>query len=130
MTTPEATTTRETAATAAGRRDWQAAYDAYAAMDDRTAADLEGLAEAAWWLGRMRESIERLSDAVRAYCAVDDRRAASRTAFLLAVSTRLVGDPAASAGWMRRAERALADLPEGAEHGYRDAMKLPGAISV
>jgi DNA-binding NarL/FixJ family response regulator len=103
---------------AAGRRDWQAAYDAYTAVDDRTATDLEGLGEAAWWLGRMRESIEHHTDAFRAYCALDDNRAASRTAFLLAVSTRLVGDPAASAGWMRRAERALADLPEGAEHGY------------
>jgi DNA-binding CsgD family transcriptional regulator len=106
------------AVTAAGRRDWQAAYDAYTAIDPRTAADLEALGEAAWWLGRMRESIEHHTDAYRAYCESDDLRAASRTAFLLAVSTRLVGDPAASVGWVRRAERALTGLPEGSEHGY------------
>jgi len=118
VTTREGAAAREAATAAAGRRDWQTAYDAYTAVDGRTAADLEGLAEAAWWLGRMRESIGHHSEAFRAYCAVDDRRAAARTAFLLAVSTRLVGDPAASAGWMGRAERSLADLPECAEHGY------------
>jgi DNA-binding CsgD family transcriptional regulator len=118
VTTREGAAAREVATAAARRRDWQDAYDAYAAMADRSAADLEGLAESAWWLGRMRESIQRYDEAFRAHSAAEDARSAARTAFLLAVSTRLVGDPAASAGWMRRAERALADLPEGAEHGY------------
>jgi DNA-binding NarL/FixJ family response regulator len=114
----EHVTTRDVAVTATRRRDWQAAYDAYTTIEDRTAADLEGLGEAAWWLGRMRESVEHHTEAYRGYCDDRDLRAASRTAFLLAVSTRLIGDPAASAGWVSRAERSLADLPEGAEHGY------------
>lgn len=100
------------------RRDWAAAYDAYAALPDRTAPAVEGLAEAAWWLGRMDESISSYAEAYRLHLDAGDGEMAARTAVLLSIHTRLVGDAAQSAGWDSRAQRILADLPECAAHGY------------
>jgi tetratricopeptide (TPR) repeat protein len=80
--------------------------------------DTDGLAEAAWWLGRMQESIGLYTAAYRAHCDTGDLRGAARTSLLLAVSTRLVGDAAPSVGWTRRCQRVLDSLPEGPEHGY------------
>ncbi|MFP5346827.1 MAG: LuxR C-terminal-related transcriptional regulator [Actinomycetes bacterium] len=109
---------REQAKAAAGRRDWKAAYEAYAGLGSRTGTDLDGLAEATWWLGRMTESISRYTEAYRAHCAEGDLRSAARSSFLLALSSRLVGEPAQSLGWMHRCGRLLQSLPEGPEHGY------------
>lgn len=95
------TATREQASQAARRRDWQAAYDAYAGLDSRTADDAEGFADAAWWLGRMEESIGLYDEAFHAHLAGDDARGAARTAFLLAMYTRLIGEAARSAGGSR-----------------------------
>lgn len=100
------------------RRDWSAAYDAYAALPDRGPAAVEGLAEAAWWLGRMDEAINLYTEAYRLHLEADDAESAARTAVLLSIHTRLVGDAAQSAGWVGRAQRVLEDLPEGAAHGY------------
>jgi DNA-binding NarL/FixJ family response regulator len=111
-------TLREQAAKAAGLRDWQAAYDAYAAVVDRTPADTEGLGEAAWWLGRMDESILLYTAAYRFHLDGGDLPGAARTAFLLAIHTRLVGEAAQSVGWLARSQRVLESLPEGVEHGY------------
>jgi DNA-binding CsgD family transcriptional regulator len=100
------------------RRDWQAAYDAFAALPERTGAVVEGLAESAWWLGRMEESIRLYSEAFRLHTEAGDGEAAARTAVLLSIHTRLVGEAAQSAGWVGRAQRVLEDLPECAAHGY------------
>jgi DNA-binding CsgD family transcriptional regulator len=121
-------TTRDQAVAAAERRDWQAAYDAYGALAERTPSDLEGMAEAAWWLGRMAESIDRYGAAYRAHLEAGDDAAAGRTAFLLAIHSRLVGEPAQSAGWLNRANRLLRDLPEGAEHGYVLYLEIAGSM--
>lgn len=100
------------------RRDWQAAYDAFVALPDRTGAVIEGRAESAWWLGLMDESIRLYAEAYRLHLESGDGEAAARTAVLLSIHTRLVGEPAQSAGWVSRAHRVLEDLPESAAHGY------------
>jgi DNA-binding CsgD family transcriptional regulator len=109
---------RELAKTAAIRRDWSGAYNAYAALASRTGDDAEGLAEAAWWLGRMTESIDLYAEAFRAHGEVGDQHGAARTSFQLAVATRLLGERAQSVGWLRRCERVLESVPDGPEHGY------------
>jgi DNA-binding CsgD family transcriptional regulator len=109
---------RAQAKAAAARREWQAAYQAYLGIAERTGEDTEGLAEAAWWLGRMSESISHYTEAFRAHCSSDDLRGAARTSFLLAICTRLVGESAPGLGWMGRCQRVLESLPEGPEHGY------------
>lgn len=109
---------RHEAKAAASRRDWPTAYDSYGGLPALTADDTDGLAEAAWWLGRMQESIGLYTAAYRAHCDNGNLRSAARTSFLLAVSTRLVGDSAQSLGWTGRCQRVLDSLPEGPEHGY------------
>ena len=100
------------------RRDWPAAYDAYAAVPERTPEVVEGLAESAWWLGRMDEAIRGYTEAHRLHLDASDLEAAARAAVLLSIHTRLVGDAAQSAGWVGRAQRVLEELPECAAHGY------------
>ena len=121
-------TTRELAGAAARRRDWQAAYDAYTALPDLVAADLEGLAEAAWWLGRMQESIGRYTEAYRRYLDDGNGCGAGRTALLLAIHTRLVGEAVQSAGWLNRAQRLLHELVECAEQGYVLYLQIAGRM--
>jgi len=103
---------------AAARRDWQAAYDAYAAIDDPDATQTEGLAEAAWWLGRMDEAIRVYADAYRLHLEADDPGAAALAAVQLGIHTRLVGEAAQSDGWIGRAVRLVDSLPESPAHGY------------
>lgn len=100
------------------RRDWSAAYEAFAALPERTGPVVEGQAEAAWWLGSMAESIRLYGDAFRLHTDAGDGAAAALTAVHLSIHTRLVGDAAQSAGWVSRAHRLLEDLPECAAHGY------------
>ncbi len=100
------------------RRDWQAAYDAFAALPERTGATVEGLAESAWWLGRMDESIRLYSEAFRLHTDAGDGGPAVLVAVQLSICTRLVGEAAQSAGWVNRAQRILEDLPECSAHGY------------
>jgi DNA-binding CsgD family transcriptional regulator len=103
---------------AVGRRDWQAAYDLYAGLSDRSADDIQRLAESAWWLGRMDESIRLYADAYREQLSAGNDEGAARAALLLAISCRLVGEMAQSDGWLGRCTRLLESMPEGAEHGY------------
>ena len=121
-------TTREQAGAAARRRDWQAAYDAYTALPDLVAADLEALAEAAWWLGRMQESISRFTEAYRRHLDEGDDCGAGRTAFLLAIHTRLVGEAVQSAGWLNRAQRLLDGVAECADQGYVLYLRIAGRM--
>lgn len=108
----------EEAAQLRRRRDWPTAYDAYAALPERSAEVVEGLAEAAWWLGRMAESIEVYTEAYRLHLDAGDLERAAHVAVLLSIHTRLVGEPSQSAGWIGRAQRVLESLPECAAHGY------------
>ena len=100
------------------RRDWSAAYDAFASLTDRTATVVEGQAEAAWWLGQMDESIRLYTDAYRLRQDAGDLERAAHVAVLLSIHTRLVGEASQSAGWISRSHRVLDDLPESAAHGY------------
>lgn len=100
------------------RRDWSAAYDAYASFTERTGEVVEGQAEAAWWLGQMDESIRLFTDAYRLHQEAADLERAAHVAVLLSIHTRLVGEASQSAGWTSRAHRALEGLPESAAHGY------------
>jgi DNA-binding CsgD family transcriptional regulator len=99
---------------AAAREDWP---EVYAVLHDAdpgalAGADLDALADAAWWLSRVEESIDARR---RAYTAhVDDGadRAAARAAWMLSVEHDLAGREAVAAGWLGRARRHVADQPE------------------
>lgn len=101
-----------------GRRDWQAAYDAFRACDELRADDHDALAESAHWLGLADEVIESYGEAYRHHVEAGDARRASLSAFMLAIYLRLRGDGARADGWLARSQRLLAGEAEGAEHGY------------
>ena len=121
-------TQREQAARAVARRDWQAAYDLYSGLRDRSADDTQALAESAWWLGRMDESIRLYAEAYRQQRAAGNDEDAARASLLLAVSCRLVGELAQSDGWLSRCTRLLESMPEGAEHGYSLYLRIAGLL--
>ena len=107
--------------TALARHDWPGAYEAaHAATVDSAegeAARADLLAEAAWWLGRLDESIEAREHAYRAFDELGDRRAAGQCAVWLYETNAIRARPVIAGAWLRRARRALADDPECVAHG-------------
>jgi len=108
------------ARTAYEQQRWDAGYAAFTAADgaDLTAEDLAALADCAWWLGLVDESIaagERAFRAARQECRPP---AAASAAIGVAVNLLMRGDDVAGSGWLGRAADVLADEPECAEQGY------------
>ncbi len=101
--------------------DWQRAYELLSRAD-RVAAlsaeDLEGLAEAAYWLGRYREALPARQRAHHAYLQAGDHHRAAVAAVILAMQNLGLRQFAVASGWFQRAQRLLAAEPDCAEHGY------------
>jgi len=109
---------REAGRSAAARGAWREAYDLLLSADDLEAADLENLAEAAWWTGKLDEAIERRERAYTAWIEAGDKRRAAYVALLISQDYYGKAALSPSAGWHAKAERLLADEPESVEHGY------------
>ncbi|MDQ3764955.1 MAG: AfsR/SARP family transcriptional regulator [Actinomycetota bacterium] len=101
--------------------DWQRAFDLLSCAD-RTAPlvaeDLDGLAEAACWSGRYRESLSARQRAHHAFLQDGDHRRAAVAAVMLAVHHGALRQFAVSSGWFQRAQRLLEAEPDCAEYGY------------
>lgn len=117
----------------------EAAHDSAAA----TAEALRGLAEALWWLGELDEAVVRWEQAYAAFRRRPDPAQAAQTALRLCFDYRAhVGNPAAAAGWRRRAARLIDEFsldelrgwlafitaydeqdPEGSERWAREALE-------
>lgn len=110
----------ETARLAAGRGHWTEAYDCFRSADVAAldAVDLELLADCAWWRGRVEEDLQFRAHAYAGFVADAEHRRAAYAAWLLSARHRIRGEHSAASGWLRRAQRWLDSLPEGAEHGY------------
>ncbi|HKR48751.1 MAG TPA: AfsR/SARP family transcriptional regulator [Pseudonocardiaceae bacterium] len=101
--------------------DWQRAFEMLSAADREgrlTAEDLDGLAEAACWLGCYRESLAARHRAHQAFLRTGNQRRAALTASMLAMHHGGLRQFAISSGWFHRAQRLLEDEPDCAEHGY------------
>ena len=115
-----------------GRR-WEPARAGFRAAADRgedlSADDLAAWADAAWWLG-LAEETERVGERAHARFVAENRpRDASSAAIGVATSLFLRGDQTAGAGWLARAQRLLADLPESADHAYlRYLIEVDGGL--
>jgi class 3 adenylate cyclase len=110
---------------AARRRAWRDAYELLSRADEAdealTPEDLENLADAAWWTGRLDEAIALRERAFAASVETGEPRRAAMLAALLAMDYGLRGSLSVSSGWISRGERILAeaaDEPEGIEHGH------------
>ncbi|HEX2110020.1 MAG TPA: adenylate/guanylate cyclase domain-containing protein [Gaiellaceae bacterium] len=117
-----------------GRRHaWRDAYELLRRADEKgelTAEDLEQLAEAAWWTGRLDEAIEVRERAYAAYVAKDENRRAAGLAVMLSIDYANKGALAVANGWLRRANRLLEDEDEGVEHGYLALAQGMGAFEM
>lgn len=102
------------------REAWAEAYESLSAADtaDLSPADLEGLADAAWWLGRLEESLGVRQKAYAGYSAAGDEVRAGGLAIRLGIEHVLREEPAVGAGWLARAHRHLDDRVEVPEHGF------------
>lgn len=105
---------------AAGRGRWAEAYDILRSADESALdpADLELLADCAWWRCRVDEEIAICQRAHAGFVALGQVRRAAYTAWMLSVRHGLRGERPAASGWLRRAQRLLAEEPECLEHGY------------
>ncbi|MGH3776717.1 MAG: BTAD domain-containing putative transcriptional regulator [Pseudonocardiaceae bacterium] len=101
--------------------DWSAAFELLSAADHAgqlTAEDLDGLAEAAYWLGRHREALSARQRAHHAYLQAGDHRRAAVAAVILTIQHGGFQQFAVARGWFQRAQRLLEAEPDCAEHGY------------
>jgi ATP/maltotriose-dependent transcriptional regulator MalT len=80
--------------------------------------DLETLADAAWLVCRLDESYLVRQKAYARFVERHEGRPAARTAWRLFWEQLYNGSQAVALGWLRRARRHLAAIPDSPEHGY------------
>jgi ATP/maltotriose-dependent transcriptional regulator MalT len=103
------------------RGDWRGARSGFekALELEESAAALEGLGTACWWLDEQAAVFDARERAFRLYRAAGDFRSAARLASLIAIDyAEYRGDLAVSSGWLDRAEHLLEGKAPVAEHGW------------
>jgi DNA-binding NarL/FixJ family response regulator len=118
---------------ALSRGAWEEAREWFeAALHDReTAAALEGLSWAAWWLNDANAVFATREQAFRRYRAEGELRGAARMALWLSADhLEFRGETAVANGWRERARRLLGDLEEGPEHGWLAVLEGSLALEV
>lgn len=105
---------------AIGREAWAEAHEELRHVDrsSLTPQDLQGLADTAWWLGRVDDSIAARRDAYSGYASAGDDRRAAFTAVRLFIEYFFRSEPAEATGWLMRAQRHVETHPECVELGY------------
>lgn len=106
--------------TATADPSWPETHARLAAADPGTLStdELELLAEAAFWLGRPRETIAARQHLHRRYRDAHDARRAAKTAWLLFTNHFDLDETAAASGWLNRARRHVEEIPDQVEAGY------------
>ena len=103
------------------RHNWKEAFDLLTAADaDRNLAapDLEMLAEAAWWIGRLGACIAARERAYVAYMGNAAHPQAAMVALALTKDCFAKREVQVAQGWLNSAERQLQQIQESVEHGY------------
>jgi tetratricopeptide (TPR) repeat protein len=103
------------------RHAWREAFEQLRAADlaePLPPEDLELLAEAAWCVGRLDDSIAVWERTHAAYLGRGDRRRAGFLALLLGHGHFAKGKASQANGWMRRAEQSLAAEQNSIEYGH------------
>ena len=108
------------------RHDWGEAYDLFTASDAAgglTPADLELLADAAWWTGRLNACIAARERAYTSYVQSGNNPRAAMVASELTRNHFAKGEAPIGVAWLNRAERLLQQEPESIVHGYLTRMR-------
>jgi class 3 adenylate cyclase len=104
---------------AAARGAWAEAYELLApAAASLGGEDLEALANAAFWTGKLDEAIDFRERAHGAFVAEGDKKRAAMLALIISRDYLMKFDTAVSNGWFAKAQRLLADEEESEVHGY------------
>ena len=107
--------------TALQRHEWRAAYELLTEADattELTADELELLAQATWWVGKLPDAIEARERAYASASKTGNMQLATQLAILLARDNAFRNNDAMSAAWLARAERMLEGAPENPGHGW------------
>lgn len=113
------------------RRDWVRARDGFTGARDRGALssdDVYALADSAWWLGLLDESLSACEEAYRLYLHDALPRKAAVCALAIGYTLSLRGEAAIASGWMSRAVRLLQDEPECVEQVYLVYIDVESAL--
>ena len=117
---------------AISRHAWREAHSALKEADngELSADDLSALAQAAWWVGQVDESISASERAYNAYLDEGNPQMAAVTA--LGLSHDYSGKLAhsISRGWFGRAERLLENEEESFAHGYLSWMRTHALMAM
>lgn len=103
------------------RHAWREAFEQFRAADAAgplSSEDLEGLAEAAEWIGRLDDRIAARERAHAGHLERGNPRRAGFLALQLAHDHLAKGQGALATGWLRRAERLLEPERDSIEYGY------------
>jgi class 3 adenylate cyclase len=106
---------------ASTRHVWHEAFGFLSAADSSSplsSEDLERLAEAAWWTGRLSASISARERAYAMNVETGNSCQAGRVAIEVARNYFQKGDAEVGTAWLNRAERFLQGEPECIERGY------------
>jgi len=110
----------ERARAAADGESWADAYASFAAVEpsELTPVDWEHFADAAWWLGRIDESITARNKAYAGYVEAGEERRAGWMAGRLCIDHFLRDEQSIGSGWLARAQRHAKQLPDCVELGF------------
>jgi len=115
------------------RHAWREAFDLLSAADASSLLspeDLERLAEAAWWTGRLAPYISARERAYAKYVEAGRPRHAARAACEVAHGYFQKGDARVGAAWLNRADRLVQAEPECIERGYVTRTRCVGRRSI
>lgn len=118
---------------AVARHAWREAYDFLRQAQETEelgAEDLEGLAESAWWTGRLDDCIAARERAYALYQAAGSPRSAARIGIQVANDYFAKQAHATGAGWFNRAQRLLEAEGDCAEQGWLFLMQGMSASSM
>ncbi|PSK97879.1 regulatory LuxR family protein [Haloactinopolyspora alba] len=129
---PETTRLLEATEAARERGDWHTVYrllrDAHEGGTRLPAAALARFGQAAWWLGKVSESLETGEECHRRFLAEGDEEAAAANAVDMAVIWILRGDVTIGSGWLGRARRLQEGRPPGLAHGLLRYVECLGLL--
>ena len=113
------------------RHAWPEALEALTAADrdgELTPDDLPLLADAFWWSGRPEEAAEAFERAFAAFSETGRHVDAAGAALRLAYQAFRTHAEPVGLGWIARAQRSLADVPETGMHAWLRAFEALGAL--
>ena len=108
------------------RHDWHSAFDLLSDADSKgplAANELELLAQASWWVGRLPGAIEARERAYAGAMKDGDIVSAVMVAIQLGRDNIFRNQHSMGAAWLNRAERLLEGTPENQGHGWLEVTR-------